>query len=43
VVGAGIAFMKALADLGKHHGVQVNAVNPGSVDTTVSGSGWRSS
>jgi len=33
VVGAGIAFMKALADLGKHHGVQVNAVNPGSVDT----------
>jgi NAD(P)-dependent dehydrogenase (short-subunit alcohol dehydrogenase family) len=33
VVGAGIAFMKALADLGKRDGVQVNAVNPGSVDT----------
>ncbi|MCC6777542.1 MAG: SDR family NAD(P)-dependent oxidoreductase [Hyphomicrobiales bacterium] len=33
VVGAGIAFMKALADLGKHEGIQVNAVNPGSVDT----------
>jgi 3-oxoacyl-[acyl-carrier protein] reductase len=33
VVGAGIAFMRALADLGKHEGIQVNAVNPGSVDT----------
>jgi 3-oxoacyl-[acyl-carrier protein] reductase len=33
VIGAGIAFMKALADLGKRDGVQVNAVNPGSVDT----------
>ncbi len=33
VIGAGIAFMKALADLGKHDGVQVNAVNPGSVTT----------
>jgi 3-oxoacyl-[acyl-carrier protein] reductase len=33
VVGASIAFMKALADLGKHNGVQVNAINPGSVDT----------
>jgi len=33
VVGAGIAFMRALADLGKHDGVQVNAVNPGSVTT----------
>jgi 3-oxoacyl-[acyl-carrier protein] reductase len=33
VVGAGIAFMKALADLGKRDGVQVNAVNPGSVTT----------
>lgn len=33
VVGAGLAFMKALADLGKRDGVQVNAVNPGSVDT----------
>jgi 3-oxoacyl-[acyl-carrier protein] reductase len=33
VIGASIAFMKALADLGKHDGVQVNAVNPGTVDT----------
>jgi 3-oxoacyl-[acyl-carrier protein] reductase len=33
VVGASLAFMKALADLGKHDGVQVNAVNPGSVTT----------
>jgi 3-oxoacyl-[acyl-carrier protein] reductase len=33
VVGATLAFMKALADLGKHDGVQVNAVNPGSVKT----------
>jgi 3-oxoacyl-[acyl-carrier protein] reductase len=33
VIGASIAFMKALADLGKRDGVQVNAVNPGSVDT----------
>jgi 3-oxoacyl-[acyl-carrier protein] reductase len=33
VIGAGLAFMKALADLGKRDGVQVNAVNPGSVDT----------
>jgi len=33
VVGAGLAFMRALADLGKHDGVQVNAVNPGSVTT----------
>jgi 3-oxoacyl-[acyl-carrier protein] reductase len=33
VVGAGIAFMKGLADLGKQEGVQVNAVNPGSVTT----------
>jgi len=33
VVGASLAFMKALADLGKRDGVQVNAVNPGSVDT----------
>lgn len=32
-VAAGIAFMKALADLGKRDGVQVNAVNPGSVTT----------
>jgi 3-oxoacyl-[acyl-carrier protein] reductase len=33
VVGACLAFTKALADLGKRDGVQVNAVNPGSVDT----------
>ena len=33
VIGAGLAFMRALADLGKHDGVQVNAVNPGSVTT----------
>ena len=33
VIGAEIAFMKALADLGKREGVQVNAVNPGSVET----------
>jgi 3-oxoacyl-[acyl-carrier protein] reductase len=33
VIGAGLAFMKALADLGKRDGVQVNAVNPGSVTT----------
>lgn len=33
VIGAQLAFMKALADIGKRDGVQVNAVNPGSVDT----------
>lgn len=33
VIGAGLAFMRALADLGKRDGVQVNAVNPGSVAT----------
>ena len=33
VVGACLAFTKALADLGKRDGVQVNVVNPGSVDT----------
>ena len=33
VVGASVSFMKALADFGKHDGVQVNAVNPGSVRT----------
>lgn len=33
VVAAMLAFMKALADLGKHDGVQVNALNPGSVKT----------
>ena len=33
VVGAGLSFMKALADFAKQDGVQVNAVNPGSVKT----------
>ncbi len=33
VIGASLAFMKALADLGKRDGVQVNTVNPGSVTT----------
>jgi 3-oxoacyl-[acyl-carrier protein] reductase len=33
VIGAELAFMKALADLGKRDDVQVNTVNPGSVDT----------
>ena len=33
VIGAQLAFMKALADLGKRDGVQVNSVNPGSVNT----------
>jgi 3-oxoacyl-[acyl-carrier protein] reductase len=33
VIGAGLAFMKALAEIGKKDGVQVNTVNPGSVDT----------
>lgn len=33
VVGACIAFTRALADLGKRDGVQVNVINPGSVDT----------
>jgi len=33
VIGASLAFMKALADLGKGDGVQVNTVNPGSVKT----------
>lgn len=33
VIGASLAFMKALAQLGKDAGVQVNAVNPGSVET----------
>lgn len=33
VIGAQLAFMKALADRGKRDGVQVNTVNPGSVDT----------
>jgi 3-oxoacyl-[acyl-carrier protein] reductase len=33
VIGAGLAFMKALADIGKRDGVQVNSVNPGSVET----------
>jgi 3-oxoacyl-[acyl-carrier protein] reductase len=33
VIGAQNAFMKALADLGKRDGVQVNSVHPGSVAT----------
>ena len=33
VIGASLAFMKALADIGKRDGVQVNTINPGSVDT----------
>jgi 3-oxoacyl-[acyl-carrier protein] reductase len=33
VIGASLAFMKALADIGKRDGIQVNTVNPGSVDT----------
>jgi 3-oxoacyl-[acyl-carrier protein] reductase len=33
VVGASLSFMKALADFGKQDGIQVNAVNPGSVNT----------
>jgi 3-oxoacyl-[acyl-carrier protein] reductase len=33
VIGAQNAFMKALADLGKTDGVQVNSVHPGSVKT----------
>lgn len=33
VIGAQLVFMKALADLGKRDGVQVNSVSPGSVDT----------
>jgi 3-oxoacyl-[acyl-carrier protein] reductase len=33
VVGASLSFMKALADAGKQDGIQVNAVNPGSVKT----------
>ncbi len=33
VIGASLAFMKSLAELGKADGVQVLTVNPGSVDT----------
>ncbi len=33
VIGASIAFMKGLAEIGKKDGIQVNTVNPGSVDT----------
>ena len=33
VIGAELAFMKALADIGIVDGVQVNSVNPGSVQT----------
>lgn len=32
-IGASVAFMRALAEIGKKDGVQVNTVNPGSVDT----------
>ena len=39
VVAAMLAFMKALADFGKRDGVQVNAVDPGSVKTSFSFSG----
>jgi NAD(P)-dependent dehydrogenase (short-subunit alcohol dehydrogenase family) len=33
VIGASLAFMKALAEIGKRDGVQVLTVNPGSVET----------
>jgi 3-oxoacyl-[acyl-carrier protein] reductase len=33
VIGASLAFMKALAEIGKKDRVQVNTINPGSVDT----------
>ena len=33
VIGAQLAFMKSLAEVGKRDGIQVNTVNPGSVDT----------
>jgi 3-oxoacyl-[acyl-carrier protein] reductase len=33
VIGASLAFMKALAEIGKRDGVQVNTINPGSVHT----------
>ena len=33
VIGAQLAFMKALADIGKQDGVQTNTLNPGSVET----------
>ena len=33
VIGASLAFMKALAEHGKHDGVQVLTINPGSVET----------
>jgi 3-oxoacyl-[acyl-carrier protein] reductase len=33
VIGASLAFMKALAEIGKRDGVQVNTDNPGSVQT----------
>jgi 3-oxoacyl-[acyl-carrier protein] reductase len=33
VIGASLAFMKALAEIDKKDGVQINTVNPGSVDT----------
>ena len=34
VIGASLAFMKSLAEIGKRDGVQVLTINPGSVDTT---------
>lgn len=33
VIGAQLAFMKSLADIGKRDGVQTNTINPGSVET----------
>jgi 3-oxoacyl-[acyl-carrier protein] reductase len=33
VIGASLAFMKGLADLGKADGIRVNTINPGSVET----------
>jgi len=33
VIGASLAYMKALAEIGKRDGVQVNTINPGSVHT----------
>jgi 3-oxoacyl-[acyl-carrier protein] reductase len=33
VIGASLAFMRALSDIGKEDGVQVLAINPGQVDT----------
>ena len=46
VIGASLAFMHALADIGREDGVQVLAVNPGSVETDrfrhrLNRSSWR--